>query len=156
MADFGAVAENLEGTVFLADGVVDEELAVKGLFTHGFANLFRLISPCGNVVEIGGGFEYGGVAHIARVVDVLDEIIRGGPFDEDPAGELFEQSVGILVLLKEFEELFNFTAQSLNDRLIDGSRRVFSEFKNEPHRPVRNIDTVVVVGGIARREHAVG
>ena len=156
LADLRSVAADLKGSVLFTNRVVDEELAVKRLLDHFSANFTRLFAPFLHVVKRADDLQNARVRHIARVVHVLNKIVRLRPFDKNPARKLFKKSVGILVLLEEGHQLLNLFAHRFHKPRILRARRKFAKFHNEPHRPVRDVHAVVVIRRIAHRQHSVG
>ena len=157
LADFGSVALlNFERSVLFANRVVDEEFAVERLLADFRAHLLRFHTPFEDAVKLARRVENKSVKHIVRVVYVLNKVVRGRPLDEDPARQFFEQTVGILIFRQEIEQLDDLVAKRFDRRLIRRTARIFLKLRNEPHRPRGNKDAVVMVGGIAHGQHAVG
>ena len=51
----------------------------------------------GTVVEFSGYFQHSCIEHVGGIVDILDEIVRFRPFDENPLFQVLEQLVLVLV-----------------------------------------------------------
>ncbi len=108
------------------------------------------------MIEGSGGLEDAGVEHVGRVVDILDEGVGGGPFDEDPAFQVFEQAGFIFEGLEIVEQLHDTWLEGVDQGAVATAGEVFFQLDDEPHGPVGDKDAVVVVGGVAHGQHAGG
>ena len=96
LTGFGYVARADEFAV-LAHEVVLEKLAVERKRADSVFNRFGF-GFCGVVaVKVGGGFQRERVKHVRGDIDGGKELRAVAPLDEHPPGQIFEQSVFVLV-----------------------------------------------------------
>ena len=118
----------------------------------------RALTESRIAVEVVHRFERRRPEHVRRVIHPADEItvVAPAPLDEDPAFEVFEKSVRVIEPLEELHEAVDLLPRDLLHPLVARAPDVVAELENVPHGPVRDVDAVVVVRGIAHRDHPLG
>ena len=158
LARLGGVTGFLELAVRVPDCVVLKEFAVPGLFADHSTHLCRPFAQCVVAVQLCHSIQCSSPEHVRRIVHARDEvlIVAAAPFDEYPAFQIFKQSVCVHVAIEKFYQTVDLIARQDSHLVVSGAVHVIAQLQKVPHRPVRNVNAVVVVGRIAHRDHSGG
>ena len=129
-------------------GVVMEPFAVEGLLQNLLTEQFSPFPQSGIVVDGAALLQTPRIEHVGREVDPLEKLFGAGPFDEIPAGKIFQKPLCIEIAFTAVQETEEARPECFGE--IDAAPEflLFEDFEEEPEGPLGE----ETVPGVVRRE----